>query len=210
MRLYSYWRSSSSWRVRIALEHKGLPYEIVPVNLIAEGGGEQHTPDHVQRNPLEQVPVLEVGGRFLSQSVAIMELLEELHPAPPMLPKDPWARAEVRRMVETVVSGIQPMQNPGTTKRVKQLGGDEKTWASHYVSLGLEALERYAKDTAGRFSVGDTVTFADACLVPQLYSARRFAVALEPYPTLLRVEAECLALAAFQMSHPQKHPGAAP
>lgn len=211
MKLYSYWRSSSSWRVRIALAFKGLEYEVVPVHLLH---GEQHVADHRDRNPMQQVPVLETedGGRplVLSQSMAILEYLEERWPEPPLLPRLRMARARARQLAELVNAGIQPLQNLSVLNRVKELApaAHAKDWAGPFVIRGLHALEQAARASAGRFLVGDQPSFADVCLVPQLYGARRFGVDLEAVPMLLAVESACNELEAFKKAHPDRQPDA--
>ncbi|GMU58750.1 MAG: hypothetical protein AMXMBFR34_05130 [Myxococcaceae bacterium] len=213
MKLFNYWRSSSSYRVRLALAFKQLPYEYVPIALLK---GEQHEAAHQARNPWGSVPVLEVedGGKTLRvpQSVAIVEYLEERFPERPLFPKSPAQRAVMRSMVELVNASIQPYHNLSALNYLKDvLKADSKAWAEHWVSKGLEALEAQAKSTAGRFLLGDTFTFADACLVPQLYGARRFGtVAPEKVPTLIRVEATCLALDFTQKAKPEAQPDAQP
>ena len=212
MRLYSYWRSSSSWRVRIGLNLKGLTYEYVAVNLLA---GEQFSPEHRTRNPASQVPVLEAeaGGRrvTLVQSMAILEWLEERYPAPPLLPRDPEARAVVRALAELVNSGIQPLQNSAVLKMLKEKEpGYEKTWARHFITAGLASLERSIAPLGSRFASGDQPSLADCYLVPQLYSARRFGVDLAPYPSLRRIEEACDALPAFSAAHAERQPDAPP
>jgi maleylpyruvate isomerase len=209
-RLYSYWRSSSAWRVRIGLALKALPYEYVAVNLLA---GEQFQDSHLARSPLAQVPVLEVseGGHTirLAQSMAILEWLDERHPSPPLLPRDLDARAAVRALAEHVNSGIQPLQNAAPLKMLREKeAGLDKTWARHWIAFGLAGLERAVGPTAGRYSAGDAPGLADCYLVPQLYNARRFDVDLEPYPTLRRIEEACGALPAFQAAHPDRQPDA--
>jgi maleylpyruvate isomerase len=211
VRLYGYWRSSSTWRVRIALAWKRLPYEYHPVHLVRDGG-QQHSEAYRAVNPMAEVPTLEIEdhGRILrlSQSLAIIDLLEAIAPTPPLLPQHPFLRARARQLAEMVNAGTQPLQNSGVLARVKQLGGDETAWARHFISRGLAALETVGKETAGVFLIGESVTLADLCLVPQLYNARRFGVPLEDYPTLARVEAACVALPAFVDSHPDKQPDA--
>jgi maleylpyruvate isomerase len=214
MRLYGYWRSSSSWRVRIALHLKGIAFDYVPVHLLHEGG-EHRRDDHRARNPMEQVPVLELvtpdGQRWhLAQSLAILEYLEEVKPDPPLLPRDPLQRARVRELAEIVNAGVQPFQNLAVQQHVKELGGDPAAWTRHYVGKGLAALEARARVTAGRYLVGDEVSFADACLVPQLYSARRFGVELTACPTLVRIDAALAELPAFQAAHADRQPDAQP
>jgi maleylpyruvate isomerase len=211
MKLYGYWRSSSAWRVRIALAWKGVPYEYQPVHLLRDGG-EQHGPAYRAVNPLEEVPTLEleVDGqlRRLTQSLAIIDFLEAYAPSPPLFPRAPFLRARVRQLAEIINAGTQPLQNSGVLARVKQLGADEQAWARHYIARGLAALELVAGETAGAFLVGDAVSVADVLLVPQLYNARRFALPLESYPLLARVEAACVSLPAFVDSHPDKQPDA--
>jgi len=210
MKLYNYWRSSSSWRVRIALAHKGLPYEYVAVNLRS---GEQHEPTYVQLNPTHTVPLLQVedGGqvRLIHQSVAIIEYLEERYPdRPRLLPDSPAERAFVRELVELVNSGIQPYQNLQVLQKVKRdYQGDETAWARHFITQGLRGVEARVR-SHGTFCAGSDVTLADVFLIPQLYGARRFGVDLAEFPGLTRVEAACEALAAFQQAHADRQPDA--
>jgi maleylpyruvate isomerase len=210
MKLFNYWRSSASYRVRLALGFKGLSYDYVAVNLQK---GEQHDPSHVARNPWHSVPVLELDdGSQLTQSVAIVEYLEETHPTPALFPSTPLARARMRAMVEVVNSGIQPLHNLQVNNYVKDvLKGDPKAWASTWIDKGLDALEAMAKQHGGKFMVGDQFTFADACLLPQLYGARRFA-SVDParVPTLIRIEEACLALDFVQRAKPDAQPDAQP
>ncbi len=211
LRLYSYWRSSSSWRVRIALGLKGLAYEYAPVNLLA---GEQFREEHLARSPLGQVPVLELeeeDGRkaHLVQSMAILHWLDERFPDPPLLPSDRLGRARVRALAEHVNSGIQPYQNNAVLKMVRALAPEkDQEWAATFIALGLDGLERTLRDTAGRFAYGDAPGLADCYLVPQVYGARRFRVDLAAYPIVRRVEEACNALAPFQAAHPDRQPDA--
>jgi maleylacetoacetate isomerase len=213
MRLYSYWRSSSAWRVRIGLGLKDLPYEYVAVNLLAQ---EQFDPTHTARNPMGQVPVLEVSEQGytvrLAQSMAILEWLDERHPRTPLLPRDLDGRARVRTLAEHVNSGIQPLQNAIVLRTLRdRLPGYEKEWAALWIRRGLDALERALQDAAtGRFAHGDAPGLADCYLVPQLYNARRFGLDLAPYPVLRRIEEACAALPAFQAAHPDRQPDAPP
>jgi maleylpyruvate isomerase len=155
------------------------------------------------------VPALELDdGRLLSQSLAILEYLEETIANPPLLPRDPYLRARCRQLGELVNAGIQPLQNTGPQQRLKALGVDEVAWSRHFIAQGLAALAATAEPTAGKFLVGDTVTLADVCLVPQLYNARRFGVDLTLIPLLGRVEAACLELEAFQLAQPDRQPDA--
>ena len=208
MIFYDYWRSSSAWRVRIALHLKGVPFERRAVNLIAEGGGEQHAADFRELNPMSQVPVLIIPGdppRVLAQSMAILGYLDELFPAPPLLPPaGSWQRARARQLAEMVNSGIQPFQNTSFQKRMRELSLDPAPISRDYNATGLAALEQVAGETAGTFLVGDAPTIADIYLIPQLYGARRFGVDVTPYQTLLRVEAAAAALPAFQAARPER------
>lgn len=212
MKLYNYWRSSASWRVRIALHLKGVAFEYVPVHLVQR---EQKSLDHHARNPMEQVPTLELelGGRrvLVAQSIAILELLEELYPNPALLPADPYLRARTRELAEIINSGIQPHQNLSPMQRIDELAPQAgKAHAKYFNELGLTAFEERIRDIAGRFCVGDAPTFADLCLIPQLNAARRMGVEdLETRcPTLLRIEASCSELPAFRASHPDVQPDA--
>ena len=212
MKLYGFWRSTATWRVRIGLAYKGLDYEVQPIHL-RKGGGEQHGEAYRAMNPMEQVPLLELNedGRVvrLTQSVAILEYLEERFPEPRLLPADPLLRARVRQLAEMVNAGIQPLQNTSTQLWVKDtLGADEKAWTRHWVGRGLTALEACVAGCAGRFSVGDSVTFADLFLVPELDFARRFLIPLDAYPTLARIDAACAELPAFQQAHADRQPDA--
>jgi maleylpyruvate isomerase len=210
MKLYSYWRSSASWRVRIALHYKGLAFEYQAVHLIKEGG-QQNTPAYEAINSARTVPVLEFTEngklRRLSQSLAIIELLEERHPTPALLPKDSFVRAQVRELAELVNSGIQPLQNSYVIQHVKkELHQDEQAWGRFFIARGLKALETKARETAGRYLVGDEPTLADVCLVPQLYGARRYGIEARDYPTLARVEQALAEHPAFVAAHANNQP----
>lgn len=212
MKLYGYWRSSASWRVRIALNLKGLPYAYESVHLVKDGGL-QNTEAYRALNPMRTVPLLEVqeGSTVhrLSQSIAILEFLEERHPTPALLPGEPWARARVRMLAEMINSGIQPLQNLSVAQRIKnELKGDEQAWCAYWIDRGLTAFQTSIAETAGVYCEGDAVTFADACLVPQLYAARRFKVDLTPFARLTRIEKACEALPAFQAAHADRQPDA--
>jgi maleylpyruvate isomerase len=223
MRLYGYWRSSASYRVRIALALKGVTYEHVPVHLVRDGG-EQRAPDYRAKNPMAQVPTLELEADLdecegpegavvrLSQSIAILEWLDETYPTPPLFPKKALDRARARELAEIVNSGIQPLQNLPLMAELKRLGGDQAgpAFARSVNEHGLAALEAKASASAGRYLVGDDVTIADVCLVPQLYGARRFGVDVAAYPTLARVEAALVVLPAFAEAHPDRQPDAQP
>jgi len=216
--LYSYWRSSASWRVRLALRLKNLDYTYVAVNIV-EGGGHQLQPGYRARNAMAQVPTLSFtsDGKAieLGQSLAIIEYLDEVHPEPALLPRDPILRARVRQLSEIVNSGIQPMQNIPVLNQIEGLAGGgemgaaaKKAWLHQFIGHGLGALEATAAPLAGKFLVGDNVSLADICLVPQLATARRFEVPLEAYPTLLRVDAHVATLPAFIAAHATNQPDA--
>jgi maleylpyruvate isomerase len=212
MRLYGFWRSSATWRVRIALAHKNLPYEYVAVNL-RKDGGEQNKPAFREKNPMGRVPVLEMDldgeTRLVSESMAILELLEERWPAPPLLPKEAFLRARARQLAMLIVSGVQPLQNTGVQIYIEDvMHADATPWIRHWVSSGLGAVETLARETAGTYAIGDDVSFADLCIVPQLFFARRFAIDLAAYPTLARVDAACAKLPAFEAAHANKMPDA--
>ena len=206
MKLYGYWRSSSSYRLRIVLGLKGIDFEYIAVNLL---NGDQIADEHRSRNPLGQVPCLELAdGELLIQSVAIMEYREELEPEPSLLPGDALNKARIRALVELVNSGIQPLQNLSVMKHIAEFGGDGKAFATHYNRRGLAALERLTHGANHPFLVGDQPTLADVCLIPQLYSARRFGIDIGEFPRLAAVEQACQALPAFQAAHPDNQPDA--
>jgi len=210
--LYTYWRSSASYRVRFALAVKKLPYQSIPVNLQK---GEQHGEEHRARSPTGYVPCLFIDGRLVVESVAIIELLDDLYPDPPLYPRDPWARARVRALVEVINAGMQPLQN---TVVMERLGSDvdvRKEWAKHFNVRGLASVERLMalhekEGVDGRFAHGDTLTAADIFLVPQMYSAQRLGVDLTPYPRVIAAAEAALATDAAQAAMPERQPDAAP
>ena len=210
--LRSYWRSSCSWRVRIALNMKGLEYQTVPVHLVADGG-HQHTQEHRALNPMRELPVLMVNGQPIAQSVAILEYLEECHPKPSLLPTKPVERAVVRQMVEVINSGIQPIQNLRVMQRLgREFGFDkpnQQAWSRGWIEFGFEALHHLVERHGATYSFGDQVTLADLTLIPQLYNARRFSVDLERFPRLLEIESALIQIPAFISAHPDRQPDAA-
>lgn len=212
--LYSYFRSSASYRVRIALNLKGQAYDTVPVHLLNQGG-EQFLPAFSELNPQSLVPVLAHEGRNLTQSLAMLEYLEERFPMPALLPGDFAQRAHIRELSLAIACDIHPLNNLRVLRYLKHdLGVDEdqKTgWIQHWIKLGFTALEKQlASDTSrGHFCVGDMPTMADCCLIPQMFNARRFEVDMAPYPTLCAIEDACNALPAFQAAHPSQQPDAA-
>ena len=212
MKLYDYFRSSAAYRVRIALNLKGLAPQREFVHLRK---GAQRSDDYRTLNPQGLVPALALdGGAVLTQSLAILEYLEETHPAPPLLPAGASARARVRALALAVACDIHPLDNLRVLRYLVQTMGateaQKDAWYKYWVDVGLEALERQlARDAAtGRFCHGDTPTLADVCLVPQLANARRVDMDLAPYPTLTRIEAACLALPAFAAAAPARQPDA--
>ncbi len=208
--LHNYWRSSASQRVRIGMALKELPFEYVIVNILKR---EQHADGYTARNPMAQVPALELTDddgtvRVITQSLPILEYIEERWPAKPILPRDAYLRARTRMLAEIVNSGIQPLQNLTTTTQVTAFGGDATVWPKSFISSGLAAFERACTDVAGRFCVGDEPSIADCFLIPQLTSARRFGVDIAKLERLLRIEANCLALPAFVNAAPDRQPDA--
>jgi maleylpyruvate isomerase len=214
LKLYSYFRSSAAYRVRIALNLKGLPYEMVPVHLLRDGG-QQKQADYVRLNPAQLVPTLLDGAAVLTQSLAILEYLEEAYPNPPaLLPADPIARARVRALALTVACEIHPINNLRVLQYLKNSlnlpEAERDSWYRHWVRAGFDTLEQLLKDSpaTGRFCHGDSVTIADCCLVPQVFNARRLQVPMDSYPIIARIESACLALDAFAKAAPAAQPDA--
>jgi len=213
MKLYTFFRSSASYRVRIALNLKGLDYEQAPIHL-RRGGGEQLKPAYKAINPQALLPALEDEGQIFSQSLAIIEYLEERYPKPPLLPSDAAERAVVRSMALLIACEVHPIQNLRVLNHLKsdykQSDDDTIRWARHWINLGLSALEQMVISVSkqGEFCFGQTPTMADLCLVPQLANARRFGVDLSAYPKLLAIEAACISLPAFADAAPENQPDA--
>jgi maleylpyruvate isomerase len=211
MKLYGYYRSSTSYRTRIVLNLKGIDYEYVPVAL---DRGEQHDEAFRELNPMGAVPALATEDGLFVQSPAIIEYLEERHPEPALLPADPVGRARVREITTLIACDIHPVNNLRIMRYLGEHYGQDRAgigeWYAHWIHAGFGPLERLlaARSTAGRYCIGDAVTLADAYLVPQVYNARRFGVPLDDYPTIGSVDAHCAALPAFAAAHPDRQPDA--
>ncbi|WP_205679441.1 maleylacetoacetate isomerase [Brevundimonas lutea] len=207
--LHGYWRSGTSYRTRIALNLKGLSYETRPVDLRQ---GDQASDSYRRLNPQGLVPALEVDGRVLTQSPAILEWIEETWPEPPLLPRDPFARAEVRAMAALVACDIHPLNNLRVLKAIRsQFGADQAAtdaWAARWITAGFEALEALVARHGDGWAWGDRPTLTDCCLVPQIYSARRFNVSMAPFPRLIAIEAAAAVHPAFVAAHPDRQPDA--
>ena len=207
--LHGYWRSGTSYRTRIALELKGLAYDYRAVDLRA---GEHRQDAYRALDPQGLVPTLEIDGHALIQSPAILEWLEERYPEPPLLPHDVFERAAVRAMAAIVACDIHPLNNLRVLKSIRHdLGADDAqtaAWSSRWITAGFEALEAMIARHGGHWSFGDSPTVADCCLVPQVYSARRFGADLEPFGRIRAIEARAVEHPAFQAAHPDKQPDA--
>jgi maleylacetoacetate isomerase len=213
LKLFGYWRSSAAYRVRIALNLKGLAYDTVPVNLIRDGG-EQHAPEYAATNPQKLVPVLQHGGRAIRQSLAVIEYLDETWPSPPLLPATARARARARTLAQLIACDIHPLNNLRVLQYLEREWHaplpEREEWMRHWIHEGFTALETLLADdpSTGTFCEGDLPGIADCCLVPQVYNARRFNIDLGPFPTIVRIDAACLALPAFDAARPELQPDA--
>jgi maleylacetoacetate isomerase len=206
--LHSAWRASAPYRVRIALKLKGLAYDYAPVDLAA---GNQRGESYKAVNAQMLVPTLEADGRRLTQSLAIIEWLDETHPEPALLPKDPFDRAIVRAMAEIVACDIHPVNNLRILKALAAMGQDEparNSWVTRWISEGFDALEPMVAEHGRGWSFGDAPTLADCCLVPQVYNARRFGVDLGPWPAITTIAEAAEAHPAFAAAHPNRQPDA--
>jgi maleylacetoacetate isomerase len=207
LKLYTYYRSSAAFRVRIALNYKGLAYQAITVHLL-RGGGEQHAAAFGERNPARLVPVLEHGALTLTQSLAIIEYLEETHPTPALLPQDAAARASVRALALGIACDIHPLNNMRVMRYLKNaLQIDEARrgeWSRHWIALGFTALERVLvqRGMTGDCCYGDAPTLADCCLIPQVFNALRLDCPFEPFPTIRRIYEHCMQLEAFARAAP--------
>ena len=209
MKLFSYWRSTAAYRVRIALNLKAVPYEAQAVDLLHQ---EQRGAAYQQINPQGLVPALQVGDSVLTQSTAIIEYLEAEYPEPPLLPADTLSQAQVRSVCQTIACDIHPLNNLRVLQYLRsELGGNDESvnrWYAHWISAGFAALEQQLMTTRGRFCFGDQLTLADVYLVPQMYNARRFHCDLAPYPTLTGIASELEQHPAFQAAAPDQQPDA--
>lgn len=210
MKLYSYFRSSAAYRVRIALNLKGISYDMSAIHLTRDGG-RQHTPEYRAVNPQARVPALELSnGEILTQSLAIIEYLDEIHPEPPFLPDDAVARAKTRAIAQLIACDIHPLNNlialQYLKRQLKHEQAEIDTWYHHWILEGFSALESMLG--SGPYSCGNKVTLADICLVPQVANARRLKVPLEKFPKIVAADAACLKLQAFEKARPERQPDA--
>ena len=209
MKLYSYWRSSSAYRVRIALHLKGLSFQTVPVHLVR---GEQSTPDYALVNPARMVPALKLDdGRVLTQSLAIIDWLDAAYPDPLLIPASGADRHLALQLAYGVACDIQPVTNSGTVDHFKAATGADAQagidWMVHFMNKGFDGLEQQVSQV-GPYAIGDTLTVADICLIPQIYNAHRWGVDMTRYPRLAAMEAACRTLPAFQAARPETQPDA--
>lgn len=208
--LYSAWRATAPYRVRIGLALKGLAYDYAPIDLIA---GQQREPAYRAVNPQGLTPALDIGGRVLTQSLAILEWLEETHPQPPLLPADPLDRQLVRTMAMVIACDIHPLNNTRVGRALNKMGVDQAgwmAWINRWIVDGFDTLEPMIAEHSRGFAFGETPTIADCCLVPQVYSARRYEVDLTPYPAIVAAAERCAAHPAFAAAHPDRQPDAVP
>ena len=211
MKLFGFYRSSASYRIRIVLNVKGIEWENIPVHLTK---GQQHEAEHVERNPMKLVPVLDTGEALLAQSIAIAEYVESQFPEPPLLPTHPIQLAQVREMQHIISSEIQPITNLRVLKHLRsEFGQDDEgvnEWCRIWIGRGFEAFEKRAteRSTDGQFSFGDSLTLADAWLMPQFYNAIRFGLDLDPFPTIRSIVDHCCGIEAVAAAHPDKQPDA--
>jgi maleylacetoacetate isomerase len=213
LKLYTYFRSSAAYRVRCALNLKGMPWEAVPVHLVRDGG-EQNQPAYRARSPLGTVPALETGAGVITQSLAIIEYLDETQPQPPLLPASAEGRARVRAIAQTIACDIHPVNNLRVLQYLGRYFGatqeQKDAWYQHWVNEGLAAVEKLlaGHPATGTFCHGETPTLADCCLVPQVFNARRFNCPLDALPTIRRIVAACERLPAFEKAAPASQPDA--
>ncbi|EGC37212.1 hypothetical protein DICPUDRAFT_54156 [Dictyostelium purpureum] len=208
--LYSYWRSSCSWRVRIALEYKRIKYEYAPIHLLKDGG-QQKSEEYSKVNPMKSVPSLIINGHVIGQSLAILEYLEEVYTINPLMPKDPLKRAISRQMMQIIGSDIQPLQNLKVLGAVAQLSGDDSKkaeWARQWIANGFNGLEKLLEIHSGKYCVGDEISFADLCIPAQVYNAHRFNLDMTPYPNIARINETLSSIPEFKSAEPLNQPDA--
>jgi maleylpyruvate isomerase len=210
VQLYSYFRSSAAYRVRIALNLKGVPYDTVPIHLQKEGGINRK-PEFRTINPHMRLPALRLdSGDVLIQSLAIIGYLDDIHPQPPLLPRDPIAKARVRAIAEVIACDIHPLNNIGPLRYLKNVFGQDQSkidaWYHNWIHDGFQAIEEMI--SPGPYTFGGEITLADVCLVPQVYNARRLKTPLDKYPKIVAVDAACNRLAAFDKARPENQPDA--
>jgi maleylacetoacetate isomerase len=207
--LYSYWRSSCSYRVRIALNLKNIKYDIKPINLLKS---EQISEEYLEKNPLRRIPCLEIELKnengeikrvFIKESISICEFLEEIYPDTNLLPRDPIAKAQVRSIMSHIACNVHPIQNLMVMKRVEEIGYSKLEWAKEWITKGLEDLEKILVETRGKYCFNDIITLADAFLIPQLYNARRFGVDVDKFPNISEIEANLKDVEAFRLAAPE-------
>ncbi len=209
MKLYSYYRSTAAYRVRIALNYKSIDHTIIPVNLIDD---EQHHSTYKQHNPQARVPTLDTGEIQFGQSLAILEYLEETYPTPPLLPESPDERAYVRYISQIIACDMHPLNNVGTIKYLKEhlhhTQEEAMQWYFHWLKTGFTALENIIKENSyqGKCCLGDSITIADVCLIPQIYNAFRFKFSMDNYPTLMAINEYCTSLPYVVNASPEKQP----
>ena len=206
MKLYSYFRSSAAYRVRIALNLKGLPAEIVPVHLV-KNGGEQHSAEYRQLNASELVPTLIDDTFALSQSLSILEYLDEKYPEPALLPKQIQQRALIRAFSQNIACDIHPLNNLRVLQYLQNVfalsEGEKSTWYKHWIELGMRSLKAQLTESNGQFCFGEQATFADCCLIPQVYNAKRFNIDVSAFPKIESIYQHCMTLDAFQQAAPE-------
>jgi maleylacetoacetate isomerase len=209
VKLYSYYRSSASYRVRVLLNYKSIPFEYIPVHLV-KSNGEQNSYEYRQLNPMGEVPCLVHGDKVLSQSVAIFNYVEEVFPQHPVFPKDAFKRAKNIEFCEHINSGIHPVQNLKVLRKLeREFQADEDTkmkWAAYWIIRGFQSIENILRDTAGKFSFGDTLSAADMFLTPQVYNAHKYKVDMSLFPIIEKIEKNCLDLDCFRNAYPGVQP----
>lgn len=206
LELFHYWRSSCSWRVRWALKHKGIAYQDRPISLLKN---EHNSPEYLAVNPSGFLPALRTtDGTVYGESMAILEWIEDVFPHNPLLPNSPTERARVRQICQMIIAGTQPLQNLSVMRAYSSDQVQQQAWAQHWIAVGIAKVETVLASHAGTYSVGGSLTLADLCVVPQVYNALRFNIAMDQFPTLKRINDHCLTLEACEAAAPHNQPGA--